>query len=177
MLAAAEISTFVFQAVNSSRNPMDPSDLQAGLFFAYYGNDVKDAMQTCFGADQKAADTADEMIADIKAKDVSAIKQLIQDFTADIKPRVDNCDATNPLIHSMYDNQSDTIKAVQNDPDWQVKLLPVVLRNKATVTAGIAAAESKWDSGDAYGAGQEIGKIEKLLLAKWAIPLATDFLQ
>ena len=175
MLAAAEIATFVMSV--ASTDPMAPSDLQAGVFFAYYGNEVKDAMQTCFGADQKAADSADELIQDVKNKDFDAIKQLITDFYSDIKPRVDNCDATNPLIHSMYDNQADTWKAVKEDPDWQVKILPVVLRNKATIKAGIDAAEAKWNAGDSYGAGQELGAIEKLVFAKWAIPLPTDFLQ
>ena len=43
---------------------------------------------------------------------------MIKEFTADVKPKVDNCDSTDPLVHSMYDNEADTVEDAKNDPDW-----------------------------------------------------------
>ena len=139
MLAATELGIFVLEAVNGNADPMGPADFQAGVFNTYYGQDVKDKMETCFGEDQEIADATDEFIKDLENRDWKDAIAIPKSFIPSTKPKVDNCDATDPLVHSMYDNQADTIKAVKNDPDWQVKLLPVALRNKATIKAGIAA--------------------------------------
>ena len=39
--------------------------------------------------------------------------------------------------------------------------------------AGIASAESKWDSGDYFGAGVELGKLELIVSKPWYRPLPT----
>ena len=168
-----------YSAVNSSVPAIAPADFQAGLLFGYYGQDVKADMEACFGEDQTLADETDTIIQDIENKDWANIQAEIKKFTADVKPRVDNCDDKSPVINSMYHNEEDTVKAVKNDPDWQLKILRIVMQSKADITTGVSAALTKWNSGDYYGAGEELGKIEKIVSAPWFIPLneATSFLQ
>ena len=139
MLNTLELLATVMETVNTDLPPTAVADFQAGVFTEYYGQDVKSNMETCFGPDQEISDASDEFIRDLQNHDWKAAAAIPQSFIPSTKPKVDNCDATDPLVHSMYDNQADTIKAVKNDPDWQVKLLPVALRNKATIKAGIAA--------------------------------------
>ena len=106
------------EMANSSVPATAPADFQAGIFMGYYKQNVQSNMRTCYGEDQKSADAADQLIADIKAKDWAGIQAMIKEFTADVKPKVDNCDATDPLVHSMYDNEADTVEDAKNDPDW-----------------------------------------------------------
>ena len=106
------------EMANSTVPATAPADVQAGLFMGYYNQNVQSNMRTCFGEDQKAADAADQLIADIKAKDFKAVQALIKEFVSDVKPRVDNCDSVDQLVHSMYDNEADTVEDAKNDPDW-----------------------------------------------------------
>ena len=160
-----------FAIQNASVPAIAPADFQAGVFKGYYGQDVKADMESCFGEDQHMADSIDDFITAIKAKDWTTVESTIKEFTPEVKPHVDNCDDTSPIINSMYHNQEATVEAAKNDPDWQLKILKVVMKNKATITAGVADAESKWDSGDYFGAGEALGKIERMAADPWFIPL------
>ena len=172
------LTAFAIKAANGDVPAIAPADFQAGLLMGYYGVDVKTDMETCFGEDQEIADATDAFIAALKAKDWTQVENTIKEFIPKTEDRVKACETDQySTIHHMYDNQSDTVKAAKADPDWQLKILKIVMKSKADITGGVADAETKWDSGDYYGAGEAIGKVERMVADPWFIPLPTSFLQ
>ena len=164
MLAAA-----AFAMENSTVPATAPADFQAGLFNGYNGADLRTAVNACFKPDQKMADDTDAFIAAIKAKEWSTVMGTIKGDEAMALDDADACvnDPQYVDVHDAYYLQQDQVEAAHADPDWQIKAGKALLPHRKEIKANMADAVAKWDSGDYYGAGQAIGKIDAIVFAPW----------
>ena len=126
------------------------------------------------------ADDTDAFIQELKDHDWSDIKATIEKFTPEAIVDAKTChdDPQYQLVDDQYDHEECLVKAFKADPDWQLKLLKIVRTSMADIKADVASAETKWNAGDYYGAGQAVGSVEKILFAPWEAGCAkAEFLQ
>ena len=145
-----------------------PATFQAGVYNGFTGKDLRSQWEACFPADQKLADATDGLIKAVEAKDLDALKALYTEFHDQVEGDIAPCEAGDyPEVDDAYHDQGDLVSAAKSDPNWQIKAMKALMPHMKEVKAGATAALSKWDSGDYYGAGQEIGKIDKIIFAPW----------
>ena len=165
------IAAFAIQAADAAVPATAPADFTAGVINGFNPSvDVHAAMMVCFTPDQKMADDTNAFIAAIKAKDFSTIKTFIA--TDEPMALVDTalCMSGDPryaAIEKAYDFQSDIVKLAMADPDWQLHALAGIKGKIPEIKAHVAAATTKWDAADYYGAGQEIGAVDKIAFTYW----------
>jgi len=170
-----EMLAIVAEAMQMEENTTVPTtapiDFQAGVFNTAFGVDVRADINKCFKQDQKLADSTNAFIAALEAKDWSTVMSTVKQFTPEVEADADVChnDPTYQNVDDQWDHEECIVKNFRADPDWQIHMIGVLRGNMATIKADIKDATTKWDAADYYGAGQAVGNLEKLVLARYDV--------
>ena len=167
MLAAAAFA--IFEAENAA-DPTIPSQFTAGVINGFNPSvDVQAEMSECFAPDQAMADDIDGLFAAIEAKDFASIKAIV----ARNEPRAISdtslcmSDPKYAAVKKAYDYQEAIVKNAMADPDWQLHAFKGIRGHICEIKTDVANAQTKYNAGDYYGAGQIIGGIDKLVFTYW----------
>ena len=148
-----------------------PADFQAGAFSTFLNNgvDYKTQLDACFTPDQNLADHTDAFIQALKDKDWATVKSTVTELEPEAIQDANTChtDPQYKQVDDAYSYQEKVVKDARADPDWQLKTIKNVRQHMAEIKANAADAETKWNAGDYYGAGQAIGKVDAILFAPW----------
>ena len=174
MLAAAAFA--IYEAENTVPATA-PADFQAGVFNTFLGEDLRSQLNACFTPDQDLADHTDAFIAAIKARDIDTVKETIKELEPEAVKDAGAChtDPQYKAVDDAYTAQEKVVVAAKNDPDWQIKAIRAIKPHFAEIKSLAGDAQTKWNAGDYYGAGQAIGTIDKYLFAPWETQ--AEFLQ
>mmetsp|Transcript_7270 Transcript_7270/g.10221 ORF Transcript_7270/g.10221 Transcript_7270/m.10221 type:complete len:176 (+) Transcript_7270:44-571(+) len=167
MLAAAVFA--IYEAENAVPATA-PADFTAGVINGFNSDiDVHALMMECFTPDQEMADETDALIQALKDKKFDEVKDIVMKFEPKAIADTSKC-MTDPKyadIKAAYENQAALVEKVKNDPDWQLHGIKSIRKSIPEIKESAKGAISKWNSGDYYGAGQEIGNIDAIVFSYW----------
>ena len=179
MLNTLELLATVMETVNTDLPPTAVADFQAGVFMSALNMDVRENLNACFVQDSDLAAGIDTIIKDVEAKDyksaVTAAKALVPNVQKDVDPCMK--DDKYADVQAAYKAEETVGLAVKADSNAKTKIITQATLHALKIKKDAADLQTKFDSGDYYGAGQVAGEIEAIVLKPWMKSYNDEFLQ
>ena len=162
------LSAFLF-AVQAANGPPATAipDFYAGLLNGYSGQDVHALVTECFTPDQEMADEIGDLFEKLKAKDFDAVKEIVKSFVPKAESDASLCmsDPKYKTVYEIQHHQEELLKKVKDDSDWQLHLIAGLKPHFDEIKGLAQDAANKYQTGDYYGAGQDVGKVDGWVLS------------
>ena len=179
MLNTLELLATVMETVNTDLPPTAVADFQAGVFMAAFSMDVRENLNACFVQDSDLAAGIDTIIKDVEAKDYKSAATAAKALVPNVQKDVDPCmkDDKYSDVQAAYKAEETVGLAVKADSNAKTKIITQATLHALKIKKDATDLQTKFDSGDYYGAGQVAGEIEAIVLKPWMKSYNDEFLQ